>query len=125
MNSLEQKNPLALAYLGDAVFSIMVREWLVKTRNLKPSGLNKIANGVVCAKTQAKILDNLKPQLTEEETNLILHARNSCSNTKAKNSSLEEYNKATQLECLFGFLWLKEDKQRLNFLFDNFVKELL
>ena len=53
------KNALSLAYLGDSVFTLMVRNYLIKTYELKPNGLNKKANAVVCAKTQAEIMKTL------------------------------------------------------------------
>ena len=110
-NDISLKNVLSLAYLGDSVFSLMVREYLINNHDLKPSGLNKIANSVVCAKTQAEILDQIKPELNQAELDVITRARNNCSHTKAKNSSVEEYNKATQLESLFGFWWLNKNKK--------------
>ena len=100
------KNALTLAYLGDSVFSLMVREFLVKTHSLKPNSLNKKANQVVCAKTQAEIMKLIKPTLNEEELDIGTRARNSHTNNKAKNSTQEEYNLATQFEALLGFWYL-------------------
>ncbi|MBR4998339.1 MAG: hypothetical protein IKY10_00520, partial [Clostridia bacterium] len=61
------KNALTLAYLGDSVFSLMVRKHLVENSNLKASALNKKANSVVCAKAQAEIMKQIKDVLTEDE----------------------------------------------------------
>ncbi len=116
------KNALALAYLGDSVFSLMVRNYLIKTYDLKPNGLNKKANSVVCARTQAEIIKEIKPNLSEDEIDIVMRARNSHTNNKAKNSTQEEYNLATQFEALVGYWYLNEEKEKLNNLFENYVK---
>ena len=119
------KNALTLAYLGDSVFSLMVREYLVKQHNLKPNALNKLANQVVCARTQAEIMKNIKPNLTEDELDVVTRARNSHTNNKAKNSTLEEYNLATQFEALIGFWYLNKQTDKLDNMFLNYVMERL
>lgn len=115
------KNVLTLAYLGDAVFSLMVRDHLVKSCDLKPSGLNKKANAVVCARFQAEIMEKLKPTLTEEEQDVVMRARNSHTNNKAKNSTLAEYNLATQFEALVGFWYLNKQEDKLKNMFETLV----
>ncbi len=120
-----QKNALTLAYLGDAVFSLMVREFLVKSTEYKANGLNKIANKIVCAKNQALIMLDIKPELTEEETEIAMRARNAHPNNKAKNSSYEEYSLATQFEALVGFWYLKNEQKKLKSMFKRFVEQKL
>ncbi len=120
-----QKNALTLAYLGDAVFSLMVREYLVKSTEYKANGLNKIANKIVCAKNQALIMQDIKPELTEEETEIAMRARNAHPNNKAKNSSYEEYSLATQFEALVGFWYLKNEQKKLKSMFKRFVDQKL
>ncbi len=119
------KNALVLAYLGDAVFSLQVRKFLISKHDFKANGLNKLANSIVCAKNQAKIMQELKPELTSEELDIALRARNSHINNKAKNSTLEEYSLATQFEALVGFWYLCENTERLNDVFNRFVVEKL
>ena len=119
------KNALALAYLGDSVFSLMVRKYLVETSNGKPNGLNKKANSVVCAKMQAEIMKELKQNLDEDETDVVMRARNSHTNNKAKNSTLEEYNLATQFEALVGYWFLNKEQQKLDDMFSKYVVERL
>lgn len=119
------KNALSLAYLGDSVFTLMVRKNLIENCELKPNGLNKKANSVVCAKTQAEIMKELKKSLTEDEVDVVMRARNSHTNNKAKNSTLEEYNLATQFEALVGYWYLNGEQKKLNDMFDLFVKEKL
>lgn len=130
MNKLEYsnnyyKNALSLAYLGDSVFTLMVRKYLIEKYNLKPNGLNKKANTVVCARTQAEIMKCLKETLSENEIDVVMRARNSHTNNKAKNSTLEEYNLATQFEALVGYWFLNNQNDRLNDMFDKFVVEKL
>lgn len=119
------KNALSLAYLGDSVFTLMVREHLIQTYNLKPNGLNKKANAVVCAKTQAEIMRDMKEELTDDEQDVVMRARNSHTNNKAKNSTLEEYNLATQFEALVGYWFLNDEQIKLREMFEKYVIERL
>lgn len=119
------KNALVLAYLGDSVFSLMVREYLVKNCDCKPNMLNKKANSVVCARTQAEIMNELKDNLTDIELDIVMRARNSHLTSKAKNSSLVEYSLATQFEALVGFWHLNKEEQKLKNMFNNFVVKRL
>ena len=130
MNNLEYsnsyyKNALSLAYLGDSVFTLMVRKHLIEKYNIKPNGLNKKANSVVCARTQAEIMKELKQNLTEDELDVVMRARNSHTNNKAKNSTLKEYNLATQFEALVGYWFLNNQEDKLNVMFLNYVAEKL
>ncbi len=130
MNKLEYssnyyKNALSLAYLGDSVFTLMVRKYLIEKYNLKPNGLNKKANAVVCARTQAEIMKDLKENLSEDELDVVTRARNSHTNNKAKNSTLEEYNLATQFEALVGYWFLNDQKDKMNDMFEKYVAERL
>jgi len=88
---------------------------------MKPNGLNKLANSVVCAKTQAEIMKELKNQINEDETDIVMRARNSHTNNKAKNSTQEEYNLATQFEALVGYWYLNNEKNKLDEMFERFV----
>ena len=119
------KNVLVLAYLGDSVFTLMVRQYLVKNRNLKPRELNKIANTIVCAKTQAELMNQLKDTLAQDELDIVMRARNSHINSKAKHSTLQEYSLATQFEALVGYWYLNKNYDKLNKMFDDLVKERL
>lgn len=124
-DAIFQKNALSLAYLGDAVFTLMVRQFLLTNTDYKANDMNKIANKIVCAKNQAVIMTELKPELNEVETSLILRARNVHPNNKAKNSSLQEYSLATQFEALVGFWYLHNYEQKLKNMFKRFVEERL
>ena len=119
------KNALVLAYLGDSIFSFMVREFLVKKYDFKPNMLNKKANSVVCAKTQAEIMNQIKENLTEDELDIVMRARNTHLSSKAKNSSLAEYSLATQFEALVGYWYLNGEKEKLDQMFNQFIVERL
>lgn len=130
MNNVEYtnsyyKNALSLAYLGDSVFTLMVRNYLINNYDIKPNGLNKKANAVVCAKNQADIMKQLKSQLLEDEIDIVMRARNSHTNNKAKNSTQEEYNLATQFEALVGYWFLNKQEDKLNKMFKDFVVDKL
>ena len=115
------KNALSLAFLGDSVFTLMVRRHLIEHSDCKPNGLNKKANAVVCAKTQAEIMKEIKQTLTEDETDVVMRARNSHTNNKAKNSTYEEYSLATQFEALIGYWYLNNEEDKLNEMFNKHV----
>ena len=119
------KNALSLAYLGDAVFTLMVRNHLLNSCEAKPNNLNKRANSVVCAKTQAEIMKELKTELNEDEIDVVMRARNSHTNNKAKNSTMEEYSLATQFEALIGYWYLNDNHEKLYNMFEKFVVERL
>ena len=117
------KNALVLAYVGDSVFSLMVREFLVKKYDYKPNALNKMANSVVCAKAQAEIMNQIKDNLTEDETDVVMRARNTHLSSKAKNSSLAEYSLATQFEAVIGYWYLNNQKDKLDEMFKKYIVE--
>lgn len=119
------KNALSLAYLGDSVFSLMVRKYLIENFDVKPNALNKKANQVVCARAQSEIMKEIKSSLNEDETDIVMRARNSHVNNKAKNSTQEEYNLATQLEALVGYWYLNNETEKLDQMFKNYVLEKL
>ncbi len=125
IKSISNKNALVLAYLGDSVFSIMVRKYLVETCGEKVRGLNKRANAVVCAKTQAEFMSQLIDELDDVEKSVVMRARNSHINNKAKNSTYSEYSLATQFEALIGFWYLTKQEDKLENMFNRLVKEKL
>jgi ribonuclease-3 family protein len=105
-------SPQALAFVGDGVYSLLVREYLVCQAN-RPSGkLHKMSVELVRAETQAAAMEVLLPLLSEAETAVYKRGRNAHT---ARNS--EEYHRATGLEALFGWLYLREEHERLRELF--------
>ncbi len=118
---VKQRNMLTLAYLGDSVFTLMVREALVKKYDTKPNSLNKRANEIVCAKAQAKFMEMIKPELNTDELDIVMRTRNAHLNSRAKNSTLTEYSLATQFEALIGYLYLIDDNDRILEIFNKYV----
>ncbi len=111
-------SPLTLAFLGDAVYSLMVRNMLTLSAN-KPTGkLHKESIGYVNASFQATIIKELLPILTEEETAVFKRGRNAHSAHSPKNQSADDYRYATGFEALFGYLYLCGYTDRLIELFN-------
>lgn len=107
-----------LAFLGDAVYELLVREEIAKNTNMPSIVLHQNAVKKVCAKAQAAAYNMLKTKLTEQEYNILKRGRNHKINSCPKNASPIEYKKATGLEALFGYLYLNEDYARIKEIFD-------
>ncbi len=107
-------SPLALAFLGDAVFEIYVREHILKKANAPVDSLHRKAVKYVKASAQCEAFDKIEPHLTEKELRIFKRGRNAKSNTKAKNAALSEYKKATGFEALLGYLHINGEISRLN-----------
>jgi ribonuclease-3 family protein len=118
-NQARQLSPITLAFIGDAVYTLYVREKIVFFKDLKGSDLNKKTSAVVKATAQSKFIDEIMPLLTEEEVDIFKRARNSKKNTRAKSASVVEYNKSTGFEALVGYLYVTGDIERLNFLLNG------
>ena len=117
-------SPLTLAYLGDAVYEMVIRTICVKRANMQTQKLHRKVTGYVSAKAQAKMMDALIGELTEEEESIYRRGRNSKPYTKAKNASMEEYLKATGFEALVGYLYLQKEYERLNALIAHGIEAL-
>lgn len=117
-------SPLTLAYLGDAVYEMVIRTICVKRTNMQTQKLHRKVTGYVSAKAQAKMMDALIGELTEEEESIYRRGRNSKPYTKAKNASMEEYLKATGFEALIGYLYLQKEYERMNALIAHGIEAL-
>lgn len=106
-------HPLVLAYLGDAVYEVFVRTYILHRQGGNVNVLHKLATKFVKAAAQAEIVHLLEPQLTEEEWGIIKKGRNQKSGTVPKNANVGEYRYATGFESLVGYLYLTEQNQRL------------
>lgn len=104
---------VTLAYIGDAVFSLFVRERVVESAEFRAGECNARVNSFVRATAQAKMLDTILPLLSEEEADVVRRGRNCHTPAKAKNTSLSDYKRATAFEALLGWLYLRGDKARL------------
>ena len=103
-----QYSPLTLAYLGDAVFDLVVRTVLVRRVNMQAEKLHRLASSIVCASAQAEMIRALLPSLTDEELAVYRRGRGSKPYHTAKNASREDYLEATGFEALIGYLGEKE-----------------
>ena len=109
-------SPLTLAYIGDAVYEMVIRTIIVERANKAANELHKKAVKYVQAATQATMIMALQDILTEDELAVFKRGRNAKSNTSAKNASITDYRKATGFEALIGFLYLMDDMDRVLFL---------
>ncbi len=107
-------NALDLAFVGDAVFTLFVRERLLSMHNTNVNMLTKLASKIVNAGNQYKLFREIEPTLTAEELEVAKRARNSNIHTKAKNYSITEYIYATAYEAVLGYLYLCNNTKRLN-----------
>ena len=114
---------IVLAFVGDAVYSLFVRERLAIESTAKTGELNKLSSDVVCARAQAKKIHQILPLLTEEEEGVYRRARNAKKGAKAKNASVVEYNKSTGFEAVVGYLYLTGRYERLEALLNYEVKD--
>ncbi len=106
-------SPLTLAYIGDAIYDLVIRTIVVERGNRSANNLHKKTIGYVNARVQARMVDALEEELTEEEASVCRRGRNAKSYTAAKNASIIEYRKATGLEALCGYLYLQGQQERM------------
>jgi ribonuclease-3 family protein len=106
-------NPLNLAFVGDAVYELMVRERLLRNGGLPMQELHGRAVRYVCAQAQSAAYDILCGELTEEEAQVLRRGRNSSAIRAPKSSSMMEYRRSTGVEALLGYLYLKGEDARL------------
>lgn len=106
-------SPLTLAYIGDGAYEIVIRTILVKKGNCPVNQLHKKASQLVKAQNQSEMMEILEPLLTEEEHRIYKRGRNAHSPTMAKHASMADYRRATGFEALIGYLYLKEDWERM------------
>lgn len=121
----KEVNALVLAFLGDAVYSLMAREFLVKHNTEKAGALNRKATKMVRASAQAVVFDLIKNSFDENEQNVANRAKNIHTSNIPKTSNLEEYKKATSLEAVVGYNYLIGNQDRINKIFILTEKESL
>ena len=112
----DQINTLTLAYLGDGVYELLIREYFINKGINKVNNLQKKVTGFVSAKSQAERIQYLIDNnlLKEEEVQIVKKGRNAKVNSHPKNIDILTYKWATALETLFGYLYIKEEKNRIN-----------
>lgn len=109
-------SPLTLAYIGDAVYDLVIRTVIVERANRAVNELHKRAVKYVQAGVQAAMIEALGDELTAEEEAVYKRGRNAKSHTSAKNASIQDYRKATGFETLMGFLYLTGQTERMLYL---------
>ena len=114
---------LGLAHLGDAVFEVMVRAWLCLHGKASARGLHKATVRYVAAPAQARAAERILPLLTEEESDVFRRGRNTSPHSVPQNASRAEYQQATALEALLGWLYLHGRRERINELFTQMMEE--
>lgn len=111
----------ALAYMGDAVYELYVREHIMSSSKDQVNKLHKKAIKYVSAKAQARVLETLMDELTDDEKDIVRRGRNATANTVPKNTDVVTYKIATGFESLIGYLYLTEDKTRLEYIINKSI----
>lgn len=109
----KQLSPVTLAFVGDAVYSLYIREREVLKCDDKPSVLQKHTSAAVSAKGQSALLFKIESMFTEEEEDIFHRGRNAKKSTKSKNASVVDYNRSTGFEAVLGYLYLTGQYDRI------------
>ena len=115
---------LNLAFIGDGVYDLLVREYLVTHSSAHVGELNRQKVELVNCKSQAAFMKEIMEHLTEEELEVYKRGRNTKVNSASKHSTLSDYHAATGMEALFGFLYLKGRQERINELFTLIINNI-
>ena len=123
VDKVQNENALKLAFIGDTIFDLWTRNYLflINKNKMKMNDIHKKNSDLVCAKSQANIVESLINDnfLTEEEVSIYKHGRNANSKTRSKNSSIIDYKKATGFECLIGYLYYSKKIDRMIEIFNK------
>lgn len=117
----DEISPLTLAFVGDGVYDLLVREYLVRQANRPVGELNKIKVSLVNCKSQARFAKLLLPKLGDKETSVYKRGRNAAPKCTSKHGTVADYHSATGLECLFGYLHMNGEQSRVQELFNLIV----
>ena len=113
-DKVRNMNPVVLAFVGDAVYTLFVREKVVASGDYKTGALNKMAAQTVCASAQARLAERISTFFTEAENDVFRRARNAKKTSRAKNASVADYNASTGFEAVIGYLYLTGNYARLD-----------
>ena len=122
-SSPEQMQALALAYIGDSIYDIMSREYVMKNHLGKINDLHRTVSTLVSARAQASFMKDILENniLTDIEESIYIRGKNQKNNSKAKKASIMEYKLATGLEAVFGYLYLEKNFERLEEMFNYII----
>lgn len=110
----KQLSPLVLAYIGDCVYDLIIKTYLLDRKgNMPVNKLNKMASGLVKAQTQSELIGLIEDKLTDVEEAVYKRGRNAKSYTSAKNATIGDYRRATGFEALIGYLYLNDEYSRM------------
>ena len=112
-----------LAYIGDSVYDILTRQYIISQGNAPVNVLDRRARKIVNAAAQSAAYEKIKDSLTEEEEAVYKRGRNAKSHTSAKNQSITDYRRATGIEALFGYLYLKREDERIKELYQLCISD--
>lgn len=124
MVDIKEQSPLALAFVGDGVYSLLIREHFVQEKRYQLNKLHLMAVKYVSAKGQFMALELITSILTEQEQTIVKRGKNTSKASVAKHASVEEYRASTGFECLFGYLRLTGNDERINYLFNYILENL-
>ena len=111
--NVNEYSPLVLAYIGDAVYELFIRQMLVKNGNMPVKKLHKAATEYVNAKAQKEMILKIRDMLNKQEINIFKRGRNARSATIPKNSDIADYRYATGFEALIGYLYISGLSDRI------------
>ena len=118
---VNQMSPLVWAYVGDCVYELYIRTYLVNTTNLNPHKLHIEAIKYVKAGAQANFLKNIYEELTDEEKDIVRRGRNANNHHLPKNSNIQEYMYSTAFESLIGYLYLNKNYERVKQIIEKII----
>lgn len=121
--ALGEISSIGLAHMGDAVYELLVRTWLCTHGKATGRGLHRATVALVCAPEQARRAERILPVLTEEEQAVFRRGRNAHVHTIPQHASRGEYQEATALEALFGYLYLSGRRARVHELFLRMMED--
>ena len=124
MVDIREQSPLSLAFVGDAVYSLAIREHFVKSKRFNINTLNKMTVKYVSAHGQFMALELIKDILTEEEASFAKRGQNSSKASVAKHASVAEYRASTGFECMLGYLKVTGQDERVAYLVSYILENL-
>jgi ribonuclease-3 family protein len=117
---VKELNPLVLAYAGDAIYDLFIRQYMIAQANHRPNHMHRTTTRYVSAKAQSMVLEYL--ELSEEEQDIVKRGRNAKSGSSPKKTDILQYRHSTAFECLLGYLYYEHRHERLREIMEHAVK---
>lgn len=125
IQAVKNLSALGLAYIGDSVYELLVREKIISLGNIQVNKLHKKTVSIVCSTGQSQAMEIIMDVLSETEISMYKRGRNANGNSVPKNSHPQDYRRATGLESLFGYLYLTGQQDRVHELFNMIMDKVL